>query len=276
MNQKLFTFGYTLFQKGASIDIESMFLVLKAFNVSYIVDVRSIPYSRNYPQCNADNLKVAGKLHSVPYLHVPELGAKPNPNQDVFSKAAEIFFEDIFPISKSNRPENAILHANDYIVDFQKFRKSELFSYGIDRIKIAYEKEYTLAIMCSEKRPVDCHRYFLISKRIEQVFGNRVDIKHIIEPSCNVQSTITNKQATEQLADLILNREEIKKMNICNPSLLDPARIDNYYGDTLEDKITDFCDRYWNLMHGWKLETDLELSNSICYPLKRKRYHETI
>ena len=28
--------------------------------------------------------------------------------------------------------------------------------------------------------------------------------------------------------------------------------VDNYYGDTISDKIDDFCDRYWNLMHGWK------------------------
>ena len=31
--------------------------------------------------------------------------------------------------------------------------------------------------------------------------------------------------------------------------------IENYFGNTTQDKVLDFCDRYWNLMHGWKLQT---------------------
>lgn len=263
MNRKLFTFGYTLFQKEAGIDIEAMFRVLQALNVTHLVDVRSVPYSRNYPQCNADNLRGAGNFYSVPYLHVPELGAKADPGLDVFSSASEIFFEDIFPISKSNRPEDTALHADERIVDFQKFRNSELFSDGIGRIKTAYEKDYTLAIMCSEKRPVDCHRYFLISKRIEQDLGDWVEIEHVVQPSGDDPLTISNQQVTKQLTDIVLNREEIRKLDIRNPSLLEPAKIDNYFGDTLEEKITDFCDRYWNLMHGWKLEPNAWLRDGV-------------
>ena len=42
--------------------------------------------------------------------------------------------------------------------------------------------------------------------------------------------------------------------------MFEPAKIDNYYGDTIADKIDDFCDRYWNLMHGWK--KDISISNN--------------
>ena len=131
--QKLYTLGYTLFQNGAVIDIEKLFKTLKELNVSHLVDVRTIPYSKQYPQCNTDNLKVAGKHFSISYIHVPELGAKASYLQDVFSKASDIFFEDIFPIPKSNRPENTELYANEEIVDFQKFRKDEYFSDGIKK-----------------------------------------------------------------------------------------------------------------------------------------------
>ena len=34
--------------------------------------------------------------------------------------------------------------------------------------------------------------------------------------------------------------------------MFEPAKIDNYFGKTRQEKIEDFCDRYWNLLHGWK------------------------
>lgn len=252
--QKIFTFGYTLFQSGADIDIKKMFSVLHKLNVTHLVDVRSVPYSGQFPQCNANNLKAAGEYFSVAYLHIPELGAKASPNQDVFSKAADIFFEDIFPISKSNRPEKSEINGNDKIVDFNKFRNDVYFSDGIKRIETAYEKSYTLAIMCSEKRPVDCHRYFFVSKGIEKKYGDWIEVKHIVQPSSAEISIISTEDLNKQLIEIVLNKKEIKKLNILNSSLLEPAKIENYLGDTLQEKIIDFCDRYWNLMHGWKME----------------------
>jgi hypothetical protein len=252
--QKLYTLGYTLFQNGSDIDIEKMFKTLQEFNIAYLVDVRTVPYSKQYPQCNANNLKVAGKHFSISYIHMPELGAKASHLQDVFSKASDIFFEDIFPILKSRRPENTELYADEEIVDFQKFRNDEYFLDGIKRLEKAYDNNYTLALMCSEKRPVDCHRYFFVSKKIEQKFGDRIDIEHIIQNQNGKIYTVSNENLNKQLSKIILNKIEVKKLDILNPSILEPAKINNYYGDTIQEKINDFCDRYWNLMHGWKMK----------------------
>jgi uncharacterized protein (DUF488 family) len=250
---KLYTLGYTLFQKGAVIDIEKMFKTLKGLNVTHLVDVRSIPYSKHYPQCNADNLKAAGKHFSISYGHMPELGAKASPMQDVFSKASDIFFEDIFPITKSNRPENSELYACEEIVDFKKFRKDEYFSEGIKRIESAYDKNYTLALICSEKRPIDCHRFFFVSKKIEEKFSDWIEVMHITKNQNGEIETVSSENLNKELSEIVLNKSEIKNLDVLNASLLEPAKIDNYFGDTVKDKITDFCDRYWNLRHGWKI-----------------------
>lgn len=249
---KLYTLGYTLFQNGQVIDIEKMFTALKNLNVTHLVDVRSVPYSKQYPQCNKENLQASGKHYSIKCGHMPELGAKASPMQDVFSKASDIFFEDIFPITKSNRPEKTELYDYQEIVDFQKFRKDEYFSEGIKRIENAYDKNFTLALMCSEKRPIDCHRFFFISKKIEEKFGDWIEVLHITKDKHGEIVTISNADINSELSELVLNKVEIKKLNLLNSSIFEPAKIDNYFGDTQQDKIVDFCDRYWNLMHGWK------------------------
>lgn len=250
--KKIYTIGYTLFSGGNGIDLERMFAVLRNYGVTYLADVRSIPFSKQFPQCNSNSLKAAGARLSVPYIHIPELGAKVSPEQDVFSKASDIFFDDIFPIAASNRPEKIKLNIDEEIVDFQKFRHDEFFLQGIKRIEKAYDKNYTLALMCSEKEPLNCHRYFLVSRKIEQCFGEWLEVEHIVKNKNGEISTITNSQLNEELSRVIFAKEEVKKLNLMQGDFLNPPKIENYFGNSIKEKQNDFCDRYWNLMHGWK------------------------
>lgn len=257
-NKKIYTIGYTLFQDRNGINLENLFMTLKKYNIDFLIDIRSVPFSKQYPQCNADNLKAAGNQFGIRYIHMPELGAKASPILDVFSKASDIFFEkEVFPISKTNRPEKEKLNANDEIVDFNKFRHEEHFQDGLKRIETAYDKNFTLALMCSEKNPMDCHRYFLISKALEQKFGDWLSILHIVQNRNGHVYTVTNRELDIQLKDEIFNKEVIKKMNIYNSTFNEefkeiPPKIYNYYGNNNINKANDFCDRYWNLIHGWK------------------------
>ncbi len=250
--QKLYTIGYTLFSGRNGIDVEKMFETLRNYNVSYLADVRSIPFSKQYPQCNSNYLKSVGTRFSVPYIHMPELGAKASSEQDVFSKATDIFFDNIFPIAASKRPEKTELRGEEEIVDFNKFRNEDFFLQGIKRIENAYDKNYTLALMCSEKDPINCHRYFLVSRKIEQVFGEWIEVEHIVKSENGEMTTITNKELDKVLSNTIRKIKEVKNMRLFELEISGKARIDNYFGKDCPEKFQDFCDRYWNLMHGWK------------------------
>lgn len=248
MNKKyIYTVGYTLFQQGNTINVESLFDTLKKYDINFLIDVRSVPFSKQYLQCNADNMKVAGENQGIPYINMPEFGAKVDSWQEVFSKASDIFFEkEIFPIAKSYRPEKTELLASDEIVDFRKFRHNEHFASGLRRIEDAYDKDFTLCLMCSEKNPMDCHRYFLISKALEQRFGDWLEVRHIIEKTDAGIGYISNYELDRRLKELVC-----EKKRVLSPMFKDEI-LDNYFGDTEQEKLNDFCDRYWNLLHGWK------------------------
>ena len=245
MKKIIYTIGYTLFQNGFEIEIKRIFQTLKGYGINFLVDVRSVPFSKQYPQCNADNMKIAGKKLGIPYMNMPEIGAKASNHQEVFSKASDIFFEqEIFPIAKSYRPEKTELLGSDEIVDFRKFRHDEHFVSGLKRIEDAYDKNYTLCLMCSEKEPMNCHRYFLVSKALEQRFGDWLEVRHIVEKSDGRIDYISNSDLDKQLERFVKNK-------VLNP-IFEDIILGNYFGNTKQEKLNDFCDRYWNLLHGWK------------------------
>ena len=245
MKKIIYTIGYTLFQNGFEIEIKRMFQTLKGYGINFLVDVRSVPFSKQYPQCNADNMKIAGKKLGIPYMNMPEIGAKASNHQEVFSKASDIFFEqEIFPIAKSYRPEKTELLGSDEIVDFRKFRHDEHFVSGLKRIEDAYDKNYTLCLMCSEKEPMNCHRYFLVSKALEQRFGDWLEVRHIVEKSDGRIDYISNSDLDKQLERFVKNK-------VLNP-IFEEIILGNDFGNTKQEKLNAFCDRYWNLLHGWK------------------------
>ena len=140
---------YTL---GSSIHtIDEFISLLNKYKINAVADVRSVPYSQHTPQFNKEVLIRTLKGKSVYYLDFSkEFGARRN-------------------------EENAYTNNR---VDFKKVINLPDFVHGIERINTGISKGYKIALLCTEKNPLDCHRFSLVSKTLIEKLNINVD--HIL------------------------------------------------------------------------------------------------
>ncbi|MDJ0717251.1 MAG: DUF488 domain-containing protein [Prochloraceae cyanobacterium] len=161
MSRKLFTIGHS------NLSLEEFVGLLKKHEITALADVRSHPYSRYLPHFNLAALKSALPNGGISYVFLGrELGARPdNPDCYVEGKAV-----------------------------YENIAATESFSQGIDRI-VKGSQNYTIALMCAEKDPIDCHRTILVCNHLRQF---DLDINHILRDG-NLES---HQQLENRLLDL--------------------------------------------------------------------------
>jgi len=142
----------TLFTIGHSSHPPDYFLeLLKFYEITCLIDVRSVAASAYNPQFNKEPLSAFLNKNGIKYLHFPkEFGAR------------------------HTDPE--LLDINGK-VDFEKVRNSDLFKDGIQRLIQGFEKGFKISLMCSEAEPLDCHRFSMISLALAQ---HGFEINHIL------------------------------------------------------------------------------------------------
>ncbi len=155
-NRKIIhTIGY------AAHTIESFIATLKKFNITAVADVRSQPFSKFKPEFNRENLKKDLINNRIEYVFLGDnIGAR--------IKAPECY--------KNGQ------------ADYELISKHPLFKEGIDRLLKGLEK-YSIALMCAEKDPINCHRTILICKNLKEY---QIQIFHIIDAN-----TSENHKETE-------------------------------------------------------------------------------
>jgi uncharacterized protein (DUF488 family) len=120
--------------------------LLRNANVTAIADVRTSPYSRHCPHFNRENLREALQMDCLSYVFLgKELGGRPS-ERNFYCEG---------------------------IADYEKMAEATAFSKGLDRI-IEGAKKYRIALMCSERDPLDCHRCLLVGRALAER-GVRVD-----------------------------------------------------------------------------------------------------
>ncbi|WP_371366125.1 hypothetical protein SRRS_06150 [Sporomusa rhizae] len=152
--QRIFTIGH-------STVANTFFLKpLRQYGINCIVDVRSVPFSRHAPQFNKDELSKFLRKNGIRYVSMgQEFGAR--------------------------RDEVALYTEAGYL-DFEKTRKSNRFLHGVERIEKGINCGFSIALMCTEKLAIDCHRSILVAKSFYDIGYDICHIQHDAD-SCTQQ-----------------------------------------------------------------------------------------
>ena len=154
----IYTIGHSTHEIGHFINL------LKTHEINCVVDVRTLAASRFNPQYNKSNLSASLKDQGITYIHMPEEFGARHSDPSMLTNGR---------------------------VDFDKVRKSAVFNKGVERLKHGVNKGFTIALMCAEADPLECHRFSLISVALKDDF----EIYHILKDN----SVLTNLELEQEL-----------------------------------------------------------------------------
>ncbi|HEU5236961.1 MAG TPA: DUF488 domain-containing protein [Pyrinomonadaceae bacterium] len=137
----------------STLAIEDFIGLLQAFEIQDLVDVRSFPGSRRYPQFNKENLCSSLAAAEIEYLHLPELGGRRRARSDSLNMAWR----------------------NESFRGYADYMETPSFASGISKL-LEYAANGRTAIMCAESLWWRCHRS-LISDYLK---ANDVEVTHIM------------------------------------------------------------------------------------------------
>ena len=166
MTIPIYTIGY------GSRSIEQFVEVLQRYDIAYLVDVRSTPYSRYKPEFSKAALADELQRHGIRYLFMGDtLGGHPDDENCYDEKGG---------------------------VDYEMVKATPLYADGIHRLQTAFSQQQCVALMCSEGKPEECHRSKLIGATLTD---GEIPVIHIDENDApQPQAEIINRLTGGQLS----------------------------------------------------------------------------
>jgi uncharacterized protein (DUF488 family) len=192
---KIYTIGHS------NHEIETFINLLKTAKIDMIVDVRSAPFSKMYPHFNRDTLESVLKDNKIGYL----------------------FLGDLIGGRSRNRSD----YENGQVV-YSRLASKDDYQATIKRVLDGSAK-FQIALMCSEKEPLDCHRTLLVSQSLSD---RGVEVAHIhADGKIESQSDVLNRLLrnynldapdlfgveTDRLQEALLKQE--KKIAYCDEQM---------------------------------------------------------
>ncbi len=146
--KNIFTMGHSNLEPG-----EFLTLLARA-EVEVVADVRSRPQSARFPQFSQAVLENILKDEKIVYT---------------------FFGEEL-----GGRPDDPEAYRDDGRVNYRARRRSYAFKAGLDRLlKLSQEK--TVAVLCAEEDPLECHRFLMISP---ELVASGISPLHIRKDGC--------------------------------------------------------------------------------------------
>jgi uncharacterized protein (DUF488 family) len=141
----IYTIGY------GSRTVDELIATLKRYQIAYLVDVRSAPYSRFKPEYSKEALATALQEYGIRYLFLGDkLGGRPD-GPECYS---------------------------DGKVDYEKIKVQPFYQAGLERVQEAFRQQVRVVLMCSEGKPTQCHRSKLIGASLATL---EIPVLHIDE-----------------------------------------------------------------------------------------------
>lgn len=145
MEKSIFTIGY------GNRTIDEFLSLLQKYNINFLIDVRSMPYSKFHNLFNKEQLSLFAKNRGIKYsFWGKELGG---------------------------RPSDESLYYDDGKVNYNRIKEEKSYINSIERLTKAVIDGHRIALMCSELNPEECHRSKLIGESLN--LTNKISVNHI-------------------------------------------------------------------------------------------------
>ena len=183
----IFTIGHS------TQSLEQFTELLQRYDIEFVIDVRSTPYSGRVPHFNKEPLAAWLRRHQIRYTHMPEeFGAR--------------------------KLDRELLDAEQR-VDFDRVRATAEFRSGVDRLKRGAAQGHRIALMCAEADPYDCHRFSMIAF---QLVREGLAVQHILRDG----RAIDNSQLEQRLRD---EYGVTAQADMIGPPPTDAAQLEEVY-----------------------------------------------
>ena len=141
----VFTIGY------GSRTLDDFVRVLQNYDIEFVLDVRSAPYSRFKPEFSKDALETHLRENAIRYIYLgDQLGGQPK-DRDCYE--------------------------DDKVV-YARVKEKAFFRAGLERVRAAFRRQRRVVLMCSEGKPEMCHRSKLIAASLIEL---GIPVAHIDE-----------------------------------------------------------------------------------------------
>ena len=143
MNATIYTIGHSNHSLECFLDL------LTLYGITAVADVRSQPVSSYTPHFSRDSLTTALTQQSISYVFLgQQLGG---------------------------RSTNRACYKNGRL-QYTRLAREPSFDSGISRVKKGMT-QFRIALMCSEKDPLGCHRALLVGRKL---FSDGINVQHIL------------------------------------------------------------------------------------------------